>query len=285
MKDFSAIPFTTGTFPDVTADQSSGATVRDGAPLHADWVNDLWGAFQAMLDAADVTPSGSAESSSASDILAAIRKIAGAPGEILYWGGNSRAYAAHENRLLSLEGQVITIANYPELVDAVYIGNAYNSNVLYTAFYKTSDAGGTTRSTSGAYMVLPDCRGQFLRGINLNRVTGNYDIERTDAGTTTVPGSIQNYQPGAHMHLVGALDHLSALNKVDSEAVYVYPAGPGTSGAGTTQQLDALDRTGTLLSAANPGSLQTSVDGYDPALALDIETRPDNIAFYVMIRY
>ncbi len=87
MKDFALIDFTSGTFPSVTADQSSGPTVRDGAPLDADWVSDLWGAFQALLNKAGVTPSGVTEAWAASDIMDSIRKIAGSPGEILFWGG------------------------------------------------------------------------------------------------------------------------------------------------------------------------------------------------------
>ena len=115
MKDFGNIDYTTGSFPNAVAEDSSGPTVRDGTPTVADWVNDLWGALQATLESADVTPSGATENATNSDFLDSIRKVSGAPGEILFWGGRDSDFSAHANRLLLLAGQTVSIASYPEL--------------------------------------------------------------------------------------------------------------------------------------------------------------------------
>ena len=69
-------------------------------------------------------------------------------------------------RVIALTGQVLTIASYPELCAAVYCGDANNPTA--DCFYKTSDAGGTTRSTSGTYMVMADARGLAIVGIGAN---------------------------------------------------------------------------------------------------------------------
>jgi len=276
MKDFALIDFTSGTFPDVTADQSSGPTVRDGAPLDADWVNDLWGSTQALLNAADVSPSGSAESSSASDVLDSVRKISGAPGEILFWGGRDADPVTHENRLILLAGQVISIASYPELVAAVYCGDSANPTA--ESFYKTSDAGGTTRSTSGTYLVLPDCRGYFVRG--LNGTTATVDTGRIADGTEAEPGSAQSYQAGLHDHYTGWWTGLQT-NTIENIAYWVYPTDPG----GSAVEDNFL---APRASAINPPSVvgdgRVFNGGYD-VTGTDEETRPRNIAFHCMIRY
>ena len=113
-------------------------------------------------------------------------------------------------RVIALTGQVLTIASYPELCAAVYCGDANNPTA--DCFYKTSDAGGTTRSTSGTYMVMADARGLAIVGIGANlkitavngsNYTGGSAVARyltdimmghwhsglsTNAGTTSVAG-------------------------------------------------------------------------------------------------
>jgi hypothetical protein len=69
-------------------------------------------------------------------------------------------------RILQLTGQVITIATYQVLCDAVYCGDDINATA--DCFYKTSDVDGTIRSTTGAYMVFADARGLAIVGEGLN---------------------------------------------------------------------------------------------------------------------
>jgi hypothetical protein len=85
-------------------------------------------------------------------------------GDLVFTMVNDTVFATR--RLLQLTGQVITIATYPVLCDAVYCGDSINATA--DCFYKTSDAGGTTRSTSGTYMVLADARGLAIVGEGSN---------------------------------------------------------------------------------------------------------------------
>ncbi len=275
MKDFANIDFTTGAFPSVTADQSSGPTVRDGCPLDADWVNDLFGAFQALVSKAGITPSGNNESSTSSDILDAIRKISGSPGEITFWGGRSEDPIVHENRLMVLGGQVIAINSYPELAAAVYCGDA--NNFTASAFYKTNDAGGLTRTVLGTYLVLPNCAGGFVRAL-----AGSYssaDPNRTSLGTDDEPGSEQAFQAGSHEHNVGWNDG-GVAKELDATSYWLYNSDPG----GGAVEDDFLSRGSQTLSSTVAGDAKTYLGGYTLA-SPDNESRPNNTAFYLMIRY
>jgi hypothetical protein len=44
-----------------------------GTPFESDWVNDVWGSLQAILDAGGITASGSPDAVGASDIVSALR--------------------------------------------------------------------------------------------------------------------------------------------------------------------------------------------------------------------
>jgi len=93
--------------------------------------------------------------------------------------------------VLLLQGQTILIAGYPLLVAACYVGDALNATA--PAFYKTSDAGGTTRSTSGAYFVLPNAQAVSLKGV------GNQTINtRVKSGPAF--GAVEEDQLENHYH-------------------------------------------------------------------------------------
>jgi len=240
----------------------------------------MWGSFQAILDRADVTPSGTTESSTASDVMDSIMKIAGAPGEILFWGGRDADPVTHENRLLLLAGQVISIASYPELVAAVYCGDTANPTA--ESFYKTSDAGGTTRSTSGTYLVLPDCRGAFVRA--LNGTTATRDTGRIAAGTEAEPGSVQSYQAGIHSHYTGhwsGVFPLGSAKIIERESYWVYPTDPGGS---AIEDDFIMARSSDINPPTVTGEGFAYESGYDTT-GTDEETRPINLAFHLMIRY
>jgi hypothetical protein len=165
MKDYSAITYTTGSFPEIAAANASSATAKDGTPVVKDWLDDIWGFYQALMSAASLTPSGDAEVYDDSQLLKAIQNIAGHPGEIVFFGGSGTYPATNGLRLLELQGQVVARADYPDLDDAVWCGTSQNP--IAPAFYHTSDAGGTTRNSSGDYLVLPDTRGRFIRAMDI----------------------------------------------------------------------------------------------------------------------
>lgn len=282
MKDFSTFDNTSGSFPSVIATNSSGPTLRDGTPIDANTVNDIWGAFQAILNTASVTPSGTVESSTASDLLDSIRKVSGAPGEVVFHASPDETLDAN---VLPLKGQVITIASYPDLVAATYVGDSYNST--WNAFIKTSDAGGTTPDTAGTYFVLPDCRGYFLRALAGSQ-TG-VDIGRDYLQTLTgddyrnASGEPQGSSPGQHIH---KCEDSSSGNKLLRETQYVMTSDPGDL-TGTSATVTPVSRTmykeGTttanlITEIGYDGSTDYSGDFYD-------EIRPINMGFQLGIRY
>lgn len=282
MKDFSTFDNTSGSFPSVVATNSSGPTLRDGTPVDANTINDIWGAFQAVLNAASVTPSGSVETSSASDLLDSIRKVSGAPGELVFHASPDETLDAN---VLPLKGQVITIASYPELVAATYVGDSYNSR--WNAFIKTSDAGGTTPDTAGTYFVLPDCRGYFLRAL-AGAKTG-VDIGRDYLQTLTgydyrnASGELQGSSPGQHYH--ECKDNSTGYKTV-KETHYVMVSDPGNiTGSSATVTpvsrnvyLEGYTTTGLITGEGKDGSTDYSSDFYD-------EIRPINMGFQLGIRY
>lgn len=208
----------------------------------------------ALLDAAGLTPDGVTEAPDTSQILEAIRLISGAPGNGVIWWATSDPATLGE-RVLLLTGQVILIASYPEMAAAVYCGDGNNPTA--SAFYKTSDAGGTTRSTSGTYMVMPDLRGYFLRGLD---TAASVDPD----GASRDIGSIQldAFQGHRHNPLAPAVN-LAGYNV----------GGTGVS-SGVNFGLDA------------PGSTGDPVtDGTNGVPRTDSESRPVNIACKFGIRY
>ena len=182
----------TGAFPNIEAVNVSAPGAGDGTEFVAALVNDIWGRAQALLDYAGLTPNGVQEAPDTAQILTALSKGYGiGPGiGVIYWKNGTPA--ANGDRVILLQGQVIEISSYPLLAAAVYVGDANNGTA--PAFYKTSDAGGTTRSTSGTYMKLPDTRAVSLKGVGNQTING-----RTKVGPTAL-GEKQEDQMQGHFH-------------------------------------------------------------------------------------
>jgi len=182
----------TGTFPATTAKNSSTPGATDGTPLVAAMVNNIWGYFQALMNQAGLTPNGVQEEYNASQLLTASQLLFGAaPGDL--YQSLVQNPATLGVRALILTGQVITIASYPNLVANTYIGDTNNPNTAYQYFYKCSDAGGSTRSTSGTYYKLPDFRGVFLRGLDIGGT-------RNPNGTSDFLGNYRADAMQGHWH-------------------------------------------------------------------------------------
>lgn len=151
-------------FPDTLGINATGAGAGDGTEFVKLMVDDEWGARQALMDAAGLTPDSVTEAIDTSQLLEAIRKICGSPGEgVIWWKDDDPSVSG--DRVLLLTGQTILIANYPELDAAVYVGDGDNPTA--SAFYRTSDTPGTVRDIAGPYLVLPDLRGYVLRGLDV----------------------------------------------------------------------------------------------------------------------
>ena len=79
MKDYSVIgtPHTSGSFPDVKAVDASGAGETDGTPVKKIYMDNDWGARQALMAAAGLTPNGVTEAAGASQTLEALEFLKG----------------------------------------------------------------------------------------------------------------------------------------------------------------------------------------------------------------
>ena len=149
---------------------------------------------------------------------------------------------------LKADGAVISIASYSALATTIYCGDGNNPTAAFG--YKTSDAGGLTRDTAGTYLVLPDLRGEFIRGFD--------DARGVDSGR--VFGSNQS----------------SDSLHVDQFAVDITDSGNGTATIPTNGTWSTYLLTGELGSSGRR-SLRMKMN--------NSETRPRNVAMLACIKY
>lgn len=93
-------------------------------------------------------------------------------------------------------GQAVPRAAYPDLDAALYAGDT--SNAFAPAWYRCTNSGNPegSRSVEGDYIVLPDYRGEFLRGCDLGR---GVDSDRVLGSWQT--GSVQPFDLGNNTSL------------------------------------------------------------------------------------
>jgi hypothetical protein len=120
---------------------------------------------------------------------------------VVYWKNGTPA--ANGDRVLLLQGQVISIASYTRLVAACYVGDP--SNPTAPAFYKTSDAGGTTRDTAGGFFVLPDTRAVNLKGAGNQTINGR--VKSGPAFGAVEEDRFQAWQGGTSKDSTGARNY------------------------------------------------------------------------------
>jgi hypothetical protein len=285
MKDFHDITNVLNAFPSVLSKDCSGAGSTDGTPAIAAWVNNFWGMFQTMLNRAGVTPSGTLEAwgaevafshsspgettmrRAAGQFLSALQMIHGSPGELVLWS-RSQAPATVGARVLLLQGQTIAVASYPDLCNAVYVGDALN-NTAGVPFYLSSDSGGVTRSTTGAYLTLPDARGVTIRGIDTAQARDPLGNSRGGAAGAA-NGSIELDALQGHQHA----NYVTSTNS--DGTLGIRGAGLYSGGVLATNQDIRLPVT--------DGGV-TYEGKVNAAVRLAVETRMINMATYLGIRY
>jgi hypothetical protein len=167
------------------------------------------------------------------------------------------------NRLIILDGSCISVSLYPDLVNAT---NVNSTSTSYSAFYRcttsSKSSASSSRSTSGAYFKLPDCRGMFLRG------RGTAD---TDLGLKMSGGAY--YTGGSYM------------GGIIQDAMQGHRHGPLTA---YSYAMNSSSTSGPLGGAS--GSLSTTTgdpatDGSNSTPRTAAETRPASISLDICIAY
>lgn len=161
MRDWSTVVANrSGSFPDVLAINSSGASSPDGTEFIAAYINNgIFGPTQALMDYAGLTPDGVTEAAGVSQLLEAIRLGHGiGPGKYVQWGLNDDPSVTGD-RVLLLSEQGVNIVTYADLDSVAWIGGNTAAQIAAEAagekFYRSSDAGGTTGDAAGPYLQLP----------------------------------------------------------------------------------------------------------------------------------
>ena len=231
MINYDTINNVVGTFPNAVSQNATGPGATDGTPYIKDVIDDLWGHNQDLMNLATLSPDASAEANGASQRTEAIRRVGGYPGVGVPWFGNTDDPATTFGvRLLELKGQGILRANYVELDLKTYVGDGDNPTA--SAFYRADDAGGAVRNTTGVYLILPDSRGQFIRGFDS---AGTIDPD----GASRDIGNIQDWAIQKNNHYVWSLaNYMNELSSKDfsAGARFVYE---GVAGAETVSDLFA----------------------------------------------
>ncbi|WP_051183044.1 phage tail protein [Desulfocurvibacter africanus] len=93
---------------------------------------------------------------------------------------------------LSCDGKAVERSTYTALDAAIYVGDANNATALWGYRCTDPEHASTSRDTTGAHLVLPDLRGEFIRswsglrpGVDANRVFGSAQAQQIQSHTHT----------------------------------------------------------------------------------------------------
>jgi len=156
---------------------------------------------------------------------------------------------------LACNGTAVLISSYPNLAAAIYCGDALNATAGFG--YKATSSAGTTRSTTGTFITIPDLRGIFVRG----------------SGSQTISSITYNKTFGAE----------------ETDAMQGHRHAPLEGGAfwcqgGSNPDIDVMNNSVSYdYSASATGSPTT--DGTNGAPRTASETRPANIALLYCIKF
>ena len=211
-----------GTYPELSTKPCTTGTSKDGTPINSALTTEPLGFAQACTYQGNITPSESVESYSNSDVLNGIRNCCGTPGEIVYSGINPDKILELGARLLPASGQNVEIDLYQLLFDYCYVGDDNNNTA--NAFYRCHLNG--TRTTTGAYINIPDLRHVFVRGWNtgVSEFGHMEDSIRKHRHTMISPGGFgSSYIARAYLGKEGTGDSKKILLFEESGgAPYVY---------------------------------------------------------------
>jgi hypothetical protein len=156
---------------------------KRGALAHAGGKN-----WVAVIANTDVNPVGAANTGQwkevVVDVMAAIQAAVPA-GAVMHFYRSTAPTG-----WLKANGEAVSVSTYPALTEAIYVGDARNATAA--SGYRCTDPANPngTRSTTGAYIVKPDIRGEFIRGLDDGR---SVDGQR-------LLGSLQSDDIKSHRH-------------------------------------------------------------------------------------
>ena len=247
-------------YPDNAAVNASGGTALDGTEFVKKMIDTyMFGRQQALLNYAGLTPNGITESDGASQELEALKKGFGiGPGiGVTYWKNGDPA--TNGDRVLLFQGQGIVRANYEDLDNAVYVGDGNNPTAA--SFYHADDAAGTTRNTTGIYLILPDNRGLGQKNIGDATVNGRVKVGPVELG------EVQEDQSQGWQSIV-VVDGVSSFGYVRMAGVNGIASSSGYQGVsysiGSSKQGDT-----TMVKAGNDGTngdIRKGLNARDSAL-------------------
>ena len=258
-----------GVFPDTIAINASGPSTTDGTEFVSNMINDsMWGVWQMILNHASLTPNGVLESDSASQIKEALQKAFGSPP-----GTSQQWFLADDpgttgHRALLLNGQGILRANFPDLDSAVYVGDGNNGAVASGGgfFYRADDAAGTTPNIAGVWLILPETRGYFPRGLD---TAASVDPD----GASRFLGDTQLDASQGHIHFGGIASNNTGAFVYGSDVTDI-------PGAATTH----MDTSGGSV-VTQPEVSDPKDDGSNGTPRTDTETRAINYSTKWVVWY
>jgi hypothetical protein len=268
-----------GTFPDTIAIDETVAGLLDGTQMFADWLTEDWGWQQDVMDRANLTPSGNPDIAGASQISEAIRLSKGIPGEIMaYMGDVLPTLLTNPPRVLPLQGDLILVADYQDLVDTCWIGSGTNATA--TGFYRT-DATDTTRSNTGTHFRLPDMNGHFLRMVD--------ETSLVDPDGYRQNGQSQAHGMATHRHILPVVGDTGTprlgiydLNNLPGDCTST----PSFVGSGTLVHYDTISGSFSATIGTTSGGRIVGYNGTPDTPGGEVgETRPLNTTCYYMIWY
>jgi len=250
-----------------------------GTPFVAALVNDIFGLQQWLLSKAGITASGTNDGAVTSQYGDAIRKISGYPGkmDIVTWPTIPTGLRAFF--LDGSMGATVSVATYPDLVAASYVGDGNNAaaHAADGKFCKTSDAAGLTPSTSGAYLTIPDMRFRAPRGLGGGRYMGHYEADQVQSHNhlivdVTAAAGVQDAYIGATLSgTAGTIDGLGHP-----------PAGPTQARGDAVADNDEMGEAIGTHGVARQDSTGSTITGHG---RVGTETRMMNVGIKYILWY
>ena len=246
-----------------------------GTPWERILLNDVWGWQQALLDAAGIIPTGTPDQVGASQYLDAMRRVAGFPGTVVALCLNDTDPATFGVRILPLNGTVVEIVDYPELVTVTYVGDPLNAAVAGAGggYYKSSDDIGAVPDTAGPYFVLPNAVGRFLRGVD--------DGQDIDPDGERYIGQSQQDSSISHSHGIIRPADLSVVDSVSNKDISSISAGSDrilTTQAGPPSGSEEFMASGRWYNTAEYGNQFYEGPAGATERTVEEESRPINVA-------